>query len=459
MFERAKSHRVTASSTALATAPGALPGLGHGLHLARDPLAFLSSLPAHGDLVWVGLGPHRVLMVCDPALTRQVLLDMRTFDKGGPFFDRIREVVGSGVGTCPADEHARLRRQCQPAFHPDRMPAYARLMAESAARVTAGWKHGEVIDVARQTDLLATHTLVRAMFSASQDGRLHDEAIEDVTVVLRGILRRMFLPEAVNRAPVPANRRYERSLRRLRVRMGAIIEARRADPTDRGDLLSTLLGAPGPAGPDGRPAPAEHEVAAQLMTFFIAGTRTTAATLAWALYVLAADPLEQARVQEETDRASAAEETAGWTSPSEFAAIERIITETLRLFSPGWLMTRLVTRDTALGGVPVAAGTMIAVSPWIIHHRPDLYPHPERFDPSRWSEPPAREAFLPFGAGARKCIGDRFAVTQVSVALAHITSRWHLVPAGRPPRITPGAALFPRGMRLQVRARDTAPRG
>ncbi|MEW2578852.1 cytochrome P450 [Streptomyces syringium] len=446
------------SFTPVPTAPGALPALGHGLHLARDPLAFLSSLPAHGDVVWVGLGPHRVLMVCDPVLTRQVLLDSRTFDKGGPFFDRIGEVVGNGVGTCPAGEHPRLRRRCQPSFHPGRMPAYAEVMAASAAEATAAWSSGEVIDVGRQTDLLATHTLVRAMFSAASDERLHEEAIEDVTVVLRGILRRTFLPEALNRVPLPANRRYERAMARLRERVSGIVAARRADPADHADLLSALLTADGPDQPQAGPPLTGQEVADQVMTFFIAGTRTTAATLAWAMYALATHPQEQTRVQEEADQALAGR-AAGLAPLTALAATERVITETLRLYSPGWLMTRLATRDTVIGHAPVPAGTMVAVSPWIIHHRPDLHPRPEHFDPARWAAPPVRGAFLPFGAGARKCIGDRFALTQVSVALTHIASRWHLAPAGRPPQVVPGAALFPRGMRLRVHARHTVPRG
>jgi hypothetical protein len=96
----------------ISTATGALPGLGHTLSLVRDPLGFLSRLPAQGDLVAIRLGSQRVVVVCDPKLTYQLLVEDRTFDKGGPLFDRIREVTGDNLVTCPHGQHRRLRRLC-----------------------------------------------------------------------------------------------------------------------------------------------------------------------------------------------------------------------------------------------------------------------------------------------------------------------------------------------------------
>ena len=98
------------TTTSIATAPGALPLLGHLVRLLRDPLGFVRSLPERGDLVRIRLGPLEAIMVCDPGLIRHVLLDDRTFDKGGPVFDRAREAIGNGLGNCPHSDHRRQRR-------------------------------------------------------------------------------------------------------------------------------------------------------------------------------------------------------------------------------------------------------------------------------------------------------------------------------------------------------------
>ncbi|MEE1768303.1 cytochrome P450 [Streptomyces sp. JV185] len=116
--------------------PHAWPLIGHLAPLGRDPLAFLKSLPAHGALVHVHMGPVPLVVLYDPELTRQALVDDRVFDKGGPVFDRFRNVLGDGLSSCPHHAHRRLRRLAQPAFHPDRLPHYAQTMITCIEAVT-----------------------------------------------------------------------------------------------------------------------------------------------------------------------------------------------------------------------------------------------------------------------------------------------------------------------------------
>jgi pentalenene oxygenase len=128
----------------------------------------------------------------------------------------------------------------------------------------------------------------------------------------------------------------------------------------------------------------------------------------------------------------------------------------LRLFPPaGEMFTRTVTSDTVLGGHRIAAGTTIVYSSCLIHHRGDLYDDPTRFDPDRWdreSRPqPPREAFIPFGGGARKCIGEQFAVSEVILGLATILSRWQVRPVTSrrtPPRTVAEWRRLGRRMRV-----------
>ncbi|MFI1106135.1 cytochrome P450 [Streptomyces melanogenes] len=98
-------------------APRAVPLLGHAIPLLRDPLGFMSSLPAHGPLVTIVLGPRPAVVACDPAVTNAVLRDGHTFDKGGLVYERAGDLLGNGLGTCPHAQHRRQRRLCQPAFH------------------------------------------------------------------------------------------------------------------------------------------------------------------------------------------------------------------------------------------------------------------------------------------------------------------------------------------------------
>ncbi|WP_034270903.1 cytochrome P450 [Actinospica robiniae] len=139
----------------------------------------------------------------------------------------------------------------------------------------------------------------------------------------------------------------------------------------------------------------------------------------------------------------------------------RIITETLRLYPPGWFFTRSTAVDCELVGAHLPAGTIVAYSPYPIHRLPGLDPDPGRFDPDRWqgpdgaaAEPAARGAFIPFAAGRRKCIGEDFASAEAVLALATLANRWVLCPApGARVRPSVGATMAPRDLRMIPSAR------
>jgi cytochrome P450 len=216
-------------------------------------------------------------------------------------------------------------------------------------------------------------------------------------------------------------------------------------------LLSILI-RPG----DGEDGLSDDEIVDQLVTLFLAGTESTASVLAWALHTLGQRPDLEERLHAEVD---AVLSRTGLT----FAALpaleltNHIVTETLRLYPPGWLFTRITTEDTHIGGHPVPAGTTVVYSPYLIQHS-NLYHDAERFDPDRWdgrlAPPPPRGAFVAFSAGARKCLGDTFAITEATLTLAAIASRWRVRPIpGQVVRTAVDTTLRPRGLRMRVEAR------
>ncbi|GAA1632421.1 cytochrome P450 [Nocardia ninae] len=442
----------------IAMAPHRLPVLGHLAPMLRDPLGFMASLPAHGDLVAIGLGPVTAVVVCDLELTRQVLLHDKIFDKGGPTFDSGRELVGEGLATCPHAKHRRQRRLLQPVFSAKRIAAYVPVMAQKISELVDSWHDGQVVDVKAQLHTFAARVIAATLFDGAISDAKQERLLRDVEAVFAGVMRQVMMPEWMRRLPILGNRACIAAAAEARAILGALVVQRRAEGVDRGDLFSALVFARDSAG-GGQLS--DDEIVDQVLTFFFAGTDTSAATLAWALILLDQHPEFAARVHAEVDTVLAGRSARHEDLPNlQFTG--QVITEVLRLRPPGWLQTRTVTEDTQLGKHSLAAGTTLIYSSYAIQHRADLYPDPERFDPDRFdpglATPPPRNALLPFATGARKCIGDNFAVTEATLALATIAARWRLqtVP-GTDTRPTMAVVPQPRQLRMRATARAPQP--
>ncbi|UAK32437.1 cytochrome P450 [Nocardia asteroides] len=441
------------------TAPGALPLIGHSLALLRQPWTFLESLSAlDSGLVRVRIGPMATaVVVCDPVLTQQVLRNDRVFDKGGPLFEVARHVVGDNVITASHDAHRRQRRLIQPAFHRGRLPGYVTAMSREIDAVTDRWRDGETIDVLSEMLHITLRSFLAAMFSESLTPAALDHALSDVTTIVAGLYRQVLLPRPLDKLPTRRNLRYHRARAGLRRLVDRIVDKRLDEGADHGDLLSSLIAAHGGAARCDRDS--LHD---QLTAFFIAGSETTASALAWALYLLSRHPTTWRAVQLEADRVSL-DGHMRYGHASELTTTRRVLAETLRLYPPGWLFTRTVTTETLLGGYRLAPGTAVVYSPYLLHRLPTMFREPSRFDPDRWDADPGLDdcpSYIPFGAGARRCAGEHFALAEATLTLATIARRWQLLPSSmRPVRPAVAMALRPRAFRLRVMARTHAESG
>ncbi len=443
--------------------------MGHAVKALRDPRGFLRSLPAHGDLMRVSVGPLKAVMVCDPELVSQVLLNDRTYDKGGLLFDKAREVFGDGLVTCPHAMHRRERRLVQPAFHRGRLPGYAQVMNEGTTLLTSRWRDGQVLDMPSEMLTLTLHNMLQAMLGGTLPPEDMRQAVSDALVVLHATYRQTFTPALLNRIPTPGNRQYQRAVAGLHNTVTDIIAKAQVDPEDRGDLLSALLTARDTGNP-GCPADGSQserlssaELRNEVLTFLVAGSETTAIAMSWALYLISRNPDIQERLWAETDRVLDGRPVSPDHLP-DLKIANQIITETLRLYPPaGMIWTRLVTADTRLGGYDIPAGTTIAYSSYALHRQARHYADPDVFNPDRWDaemlHAAARnKAYFPFGGGARKCIGDQFAITEAVLALTEIASRWRLepIPGQKYPAVT--ASMGPRALKMRLSARTASER-
>ncbi|MEU2065214.1 cytochrome P450 [Streptomyces sp. NPDC013455] len=410
------------------TAPGHLPLLGHGPVLLRRPLPFLASLPAHGDLVELRVGPRPFHVVCHPELAHRVLTSDRLFDKGGPMFGKLRDLVGDGLPSCPHARHRRLRRLVQPAFGADRLPGYAEVMTAQALAVTKRWRHGQVVDLHTEMLAVSARTLARTLFTAEHCADAVAAAVPFAQTITSGLTAHLLTPAALRSVPTPAKRRFARQTAELRTAVLGAIDRYRRDGVDRGDLLSILL-----AEHDGDRL-TDEEVFTEVVGMAIAGVETVASNLDWAFRLLYRHPEVERRLHAEIDRVLGGRAPA-WADLPALELTGRVFQEALRLFPSDWLLTRATTEDTRLAGRALPAGSIVAFSGYAVHQRADLYPRPAVFDPDRWADPRLpRGGFIAFGGGGRKCVGDVFGTVEGTLALAAVAGRWRLAPA-RPSRV------------------------
>ncbi|MGW8884045.1 cytochrome P450 [Streptomyces sp. NPDC055749] len=456
-------------SFAKGEAPGALPVLGHARQLRSDPLSFLSTLPEHGDLVQIKIGPSPMYIACHPEIVHEMLVDkVKDFSKGGPVMDRVRSVLGDGLVTVDGLVHRTQRRLIQPAFHPARIAEYVLIMQEQTALASEEWQQEKNLDLVLAMGNLTADVTLRCLFSEPGDTKVrrggHHGLPAALNTVIDGMFFRMINPlPTLASMPTPANRKYKRAEEQLHRVVFETIERYRSSG-DGGGLLRTMMSA---VDEDGNRF-TDQELHDQAITLLLGGAETTAVLLSWIFHLLHENPEIADRLHAELD------ETLGGrpVSPEDLPRLtltRNIVAEGLRLYPPAWLLSRRSSVDTTLGGIPIPAGTDLAYSPYLLNRDPRFFDAADSFDPDRWltlPSSPRRAAYLPFGAGNRKCVGDVFALTESQVIVATIAQHWQLsrAPGTKTTRPLVRMSLRPDQLtvvptrRTPARSPETAPR-
>jgi cytochrome P450 len=419
--------------------------------MRRDYLAVIAAQRPLG-----GLGRQRILAergvdVFDPELVREVMVEhadaLIRWQRGPEVF---AELMGQSVLVTEGATWQRQRRMLMQAFTPRRVAGYAALMTEAAA---AGLDRVAEGDVAM--DALFSHltmdVISRTLFS-TPIGDDTAAAADAVQVLSETALAEMFWPFTLpDWLPLPGKAAKRRASRLLHGLLRARIEARRASAEARPDLLGMLLALRDDATDgSGGQALSPQEVYDQCMVSFQAGHETSATALLWWSWLLAAHPEAQARARAEVDallagRAPTADDAGA------LPFLSATLKEAMRLYPPvAGLLTRRLTRDITLGGVRLPARTLVRVTPWLLHRDPKAWPDaPLAFKPERFLAGAAeipRGAYIPFGLGPRVCLGQHFAVLEMTLIAALLLQRFELAPVGpEAPRPRMAVTLRPDG--------------
>jgi cytochrome P450 len=438
--------------------PRNLPVVGNLPAFRAKPIQFLMKVARqYGDLPYFRLGPYPVYLVNHPDLVREVFVTQQANFTKSRALQRARILLGEGLLTSEGQSHMRQRRLMQPAFHRDRLAAYAAVMTEYAVRWRGRWQPGSTVDVSDEMMRLTLAIVGKTLFSAEVESEA-SEIGQALTIVLR-MFRMLMMPfsEYLEKLPLPSMRRFEKARARLDATIYGLIHERRKSGQDTGDLLSMLLLAQDEEN-DGS-GMTDLQIRDEALTLFLAGHETTANALTWTWYLLSQNPECEEQLHREIDSVLDGRSPQVSDLPN-LRYTEMVFAEAMRLYPPAWAIGRMSKTPIELGGVKIAAKSICILSPYVMHRDPRWFPDPERFDPERWT-PEARDArpkfsYFPFGGGARICIGERFAWMEGALVLATLAQKWKL-------RLAPGQRVETQplitlrtkyGMRMTVEPRN-----
>jgi cytochrome P450 len=431
------------------TIPGAWPLLGHAGSLLHDPLGFLERAYRLGDVVVLRLGPKPAYLVNASEPFRWVLVGgAPQFDKGFQI-DKLRALIGDGIGTSTGSKHRRQRRLMRPAFDHSHVEGYVGIMAQCATQAADEWRGGRTFDAGREMRLLAMTTIIRTVLGAGDVGGIQTdletqrEVIASLSVLLAGVGRRAILPlKLLDNTPTPGNLRFNRAHDTLHALVNRMVadhraahHARNGNGHGNGGLLDTLLAA---VDEDDGTGMSDQQLHDEVMTVLLAGSETSAGTLGWLLHILSQDPDLQRAIQQELDTVLQGRTPRAGDLGS-LPLMRRVVTETLRMYPASWLLGRRTLEPIEIAGVPVPKRAQVLLNFYGLHRDPQAYPNPDRFDPDRWINPDPevmRSYYSPFGMGPNICIGEGFAWSLIMTTLAIIASQYTVKPV-------PGSVIRP----------------
>lgn len=432
--------------------------LGSISQFSPDPLKFLvDTAQTYGDISFIRLLNLNVYLLAHPDYVREVLVSKaKSFQKDELDVRILGAFLGNGLVTSNGEFHKRQRRLAQPAFHMKRITSYADVMVNFTNEMLDEWRSGETRDIADDMMRLTMYIVSKTLFDADvkEVAELAGNAVHDMQGVSN---RRYRMPIDIPAwIPTKDNRITKRAVADLNGVIEQIIAERRASNEDKGDLLSMLMLSQDEDGSQ----MTDQQLRDEVVTLFAAGHETTSNLLSWTWYLLSEHPDIEAKLHEELDSVLSGR-APSLADLSDLPYTLMVIKEAMRLYPPAWILNgRVALEDVEMGGYTIPKGSRVFIAPYVMHRLPQYFSEPNEFRPERWT--PEFEAtlpkytYIPFGGGARVCIGNNFAMMEAHLILATIAQRFMLTVEPNFPVVpNPQITMSPEfGLLMQVQERE-----
>ncbi len=425
------------------------PVIGALLPIRKDPLNFFVNIRrALGDVVKVKVGTDQILFVADPEIIEHVLeTNHRNYVKSR-YLKRMATIFGSNVIIADGEDWRRRRKFLRPAFTRAHIEELGWLVVGEVTAMIERWRlasrQGQPINALDEFMDLTLGVIVKSLLGVDVGARGSIIA-RALAVMLATSERRLWTPINVpSSVPIPSNLALKRAIAQLDQAVYSIIGERRKSGDGRNDILSALLSAEG----DPDDPISDVDIRDEIVGMIVAGHETTATTLTWAVEALSRHPNIDRRLRAEVQEVlQGRTPTIGDAADLKYCRM--VLQETMRLRPPVWTVSREALADDQVKGVRIAAGTVVMMSPFVVHRHDGYWPNPEGFDPERFvdGEPAgaAKYAYFPFAGGPRRCVGKHFSMTEMLIALPMLIQNFQLslIP-GHPVEMQPMITLRPR---------------
>lgn len=407
------------------------PLFGDVIHLAKDPLNFLSEQREKmGDVYQLSSLFGKVAIVNHPDLVDYILrLNSKNYVKSKGY-ETLKVLLGEGLLTSEGDFWRSQRRLMQPAFYKEKLSHIVEVMLKQTEDFFNEWQQnypvGAIIDVSAEMNKIALRVVAKSLFE-SEIGDDVTKMNENLPFVLEKSSVRILKPTQLPRwIPTPENRKEQNSIRQIEKVVYKIIENRRKSKEEHQDLLSLLMNSKDEE--TGRFMD-DEQLRDEVMTIFLAGHETSANALAYFLYLMDKNPEVFKKLKEEVDQVTGGESIKA-RHLHNMKYMQQCINETLRLYPPAWIIGRRPLEDDQLGEYQLPKTYQALICTYTMHRNPKYWEKPEEFNPERFSEENIKKipkgAYMPFGGGARLCIGNNFAMYEMQIVIANLLKSFEL---------------------------------
>nr|BAV38819.1 cytochrome P450 [Thalassodrilides sp. MI-2015] len=443
--------------------PPARPIVGHA-HIFKRGAEFYEQLHTlckeygHKGIIRAWLGYH-CLVVATNANAAEVLLKSSTHMTKSFLYDFIRPWLGTGLLmliSTGSKWHAR-RKMITPTFHFKILEDFLEVFNEQSTVMTkhlekmAGKSKGfDVIPFVTlcALDIICDTAMGRHVNAQAHSDSEYVQAIYRISDLIMERIRRPWLwPDGIYRL-LPAGKEHERLLTVLHSFTNEVIRERTAEwerhLASDSDKDSATTDKPSLIGGRKRlafldmllHASAKHQLTVEdireeVDTFMFEGHDTTSAAISWAIHLIGANPEVQKKVHDELDQIfGQSDRLVTMDDIKQMKYLECVVKESLRLFPSVPMMAREIAEDCTINGFFVPKGSTGVIQTSVIHRDPDYFPEPEAFKPERFTNENSvgRHPFcyIPFSAGLRNCIGQKFAMIEEKVLLSSILRHFQI---------------------------------